>query len=190
MTVAGVFFRQPSWERPIAAPASGSSLPTPVVPNGGRRHKLEKLTLVGKTLYREDGSKAQLDLQTYVRLWPTPRVSATRTSRGALTAQHWSAPSLEQMAELAAGILPREFKSPDELTPAAQRMWATPRAADANGSKVPPGKQGGLGLNQQAGGKLSADWVDWLMGWPIGHSGLEPLATAKFRQWQHAHGRS
>lgn len=49
--------------------------PTPMVPNGGRQHKLDNLTLKGNTLYRTDGSKAQMDLETYVRLWPTPRVS-------------------------------------------------------------------------------------------------------------------
>lgn len=47
--------------------------PTPMVPNGGRQHNLDNLTLEGGTLYRKDGSKAQMDLQTYVRLWPTPR---------------------------------------------------------------------------------------------------------------------
>ena len=30
-------------------------------------------------------------------------------------------------------------------------------------------------LSAQAGGALNADWVEWLMGWPIGWSSLEPL---------------
>ena len=38
------------------------------------------------------------------------------------------------------------------------------------------------------GGQLSADWVDWLMGWPVGWSGLERLETVKFQTWLAAHG--
>ena len=34
------------------------------------------------------------------------------------------------------------------------------------------------------GGKLNPDWVEWLMGWPIGWTASRPLATDKFRLWQ------
>ena len=37
-------------------------------------------------------------------------------------------------------------------------------------------------------GTLNPDWVEWLMGWPIGWSDLKPLAMDKFQQWQHLHG--
>lgn len=30
------------------------------------------------------------------------------------------------------------------------------------------------------GGLLNPDWVEWLMGWPIGWSALEPLETVRF----------
>ena len=36
--------------------------------------------------------------------------------------------------------------------------------------------------------RLNPDWVEWLIGWPIGHTGLKPLATDKFREWQQQHG--
>jgi len=35
--------------------------------------------------------------------------------------------------------------------------------------------------------RLNPDWVEWLMGWPIGHTVLKPLATARFREWQQQH---
>jgi len=35
------------------------------------------------------------------------------------------------------------------------------------------------------GGKLNPEWIEWLMGWPIGWSGLEQLGTDKFRRWLH-----
>lgn len=37
------------------------------------------------------------------------------------------------------------------------------------------------------GGPLNPEWVEWLMGWPIGWTGLEPLATDKFQQWLNSH---
>ena len=36
---------------------------------------------------------------------------------------------------------------------------------------------------QQGGGPLNPAWVEWLTGWPIGHTASEPLGTAKFRSW-------
>lgn len=71
--------------------------------------------------------------------WPTMRVSADRSSRSSMTVDgHWAAPSLGQMAELAMGVLPREFKNESELTPQARRvyesgrrLWPTARGEDA-----------------------------------------------------------
>ena len=57
--------------------------------------------------------------------WPTPRVSADRTSRSCLVKQgHWSAPSLAQAVELAAGVLPREYLSWDEVQ--TKQQFPTP----------------------------------------------------------------
>ena len=41
-----------------------------------------------------------------------------------------------------------------------------------------------------AGGKLSPDWVEWLMGLPIGHTALKPLETAKCQPKQRRRGQS
>lgn len=38
------------------------------------------------------------------------------------------------------------------------------------------------------GGQLSADWTEWLMGWPTGWTALEPLATDRFPLWSRSHG--
>lgn len=49
-------------------------------------------------------------------LLPTPKVTASRASRHAMVEiDQWSAPSLEQAIEIANGVLPREFKSWDEV---------------------------------------------------------------------------
>lgn len=38
-------------------------------------------------------------------------------------------------------------------------------------------------------GQLNPEWVEWLMGWPIGWTGCEPLETVKFQEWQQQHGK-
>lgn len=43
-------------------------------------------------------------------------------------------------------------------------------------------------LNDQIGGQLNPNWVEWLMGWPIGWTDLQPLETARFQQWLELHG--
>jgi site-specific DNA-cytosine methylase len=38
------------------------------------------------------------------------------------------------------------------------------------------------------GGALNPEWVEWLMGWPLGWTDLKPLAMGRFRQWWLQHG--
>jgi len=55
---------------------------------------------------------------------------------------------------------------------------------------MPGQKQKDLTIIAQAGGQLNPDWVEWLMGYPIGWTGLEPLEMDKYQQWLHSHGAS
>lgn len=43
-------------------------------------------------------------------------------------------------------------------------------------------------LSEVIGGHLNPDWVEWLMGWPIGWTASEPSEMAKFQQWLRSHG--
>jgi hypothetical protein len=36
--------------------------------------------------------------------------------------------------------------------------------------------------------RLNPDWVEWLMGWPIGHTALKPLETGRLAEWWQQHG--
>jgi len=38
-------------------------------------------------------------------------------------------------------------------------------------------------LNDQIGGKLNPDWVEWLMGLPIGWSSTRPLDKEQYKRW-------
>ena len=39
------------------------------------------------------------------------------------------------------------------------------------------------------GGRLNPTWVEWLMGWPLGWTGLDALATGRFQRWRDSHGK-
>ena len=45
--------------------------------------------------------------------------------------------------------------------------------ADDTGHRKGKYAQGGTALSCQAGGKLNPQWVEWLMGYPLGHTALE-----------------
>lgn len=77
------------------------------------------------------------------------------------------------------------------LTPAEFiEKYPTPMATDAknNGS---PGQQRRHSpqLGAVVGGALNPQWVEWLMGWPIGWTDLKPLAMAKFHSWLQQHSQ-
>lgn len=40
----------------------------------------------------------------------------------------------------------------------------------------------------RTGGELNPEWIEVLMGYPIGWSGVEPVEMDKFRQWLQLHG--
>jgi hypothetical protein len=67
--------------------------------------------------------------------------------------------------------------------------WATPQARDfRTGQKSRwDNPKRTRNLNDQVGGQLNPDWVEWLMGWPVGWTDLQPLETDKFQQWQQQH---
>lgn len=69
------------------------------------------------------------------------------------------------------------------------RMFATPTARDWRSGKASKQtmERNSRPLSEQVGGLLNPEWVEWLMGWPIGWTELPPLETAKFHEWQQQH---
>ena len=45
-------------------------------------------------------------------------------------------------------------------------------------------------IQPKAGGQLNPQWVEWLMGWPIGWTACTELETAKFQTWCASRGFS
>lgn len=92
----------------------------------------------------------------YPQMWPTP------------TARDWKDSGMEKSAQ--------ERKSPN--LPAAVRMWPTPDT-ETRGARI---NQNGHHLTLQdavGSGKLNPQFVEWLMGYPIGWTELSPWAI----QW-------
>jgi len=68
-------------------------------------------------------------------------------------------------------------------TPVA-RMWKD------NGKSPSELNRNSQTLATQAGGSLNPNWVEWLMGWPIGFTDLKPLEMDKSHCVQQQHGES
>jgi hypothetical protein len=103
--------------------------------------------------------------------WATPRVSAGRTGTNAMDRQDsMSALSLEQQAETATGIVPREV---ERLRPEMQARLGF--GATATGSPAPTEKRG----------QLNPAFSLWLMGYPPEWGSCAPQAMRSCRNSRH-----
>jgi hypothetical protein len=130
--------------------------------------------------------------------WPTPVASTNRKSANAMQSsigtgiRRSSPPGLEQAVELAAGIIPKELEGmhPSNLPPRLREMWPTPSATDHKGSVTGEKLEQrramtrGVRLAEEVareaptiGGSLNPTWIEWLMGFPLGWTDLEPSGT-------------
>ena len=96
------------------------------------------------------------------------------------------------------GAKPTGPVRPSLETMARRGMWPTPTSVTATGGAAIC-KWGGSGSRKMAqkmcrpgelNGALNPTWVEWLMGWPLGWTDLQPLAMDKFRSWLHSHSDS
>lgn len=144
----------------ISAPESGF-WPTPMSYGHGENSNRPGITKLDCAVRPE----------LHKHLWPTPRSSANENRQ--------TKPKPSQMAG----------KHGLNLSTAVH-MWPMPRAADAK--MVKGGKRGPL-LNPSLGtaaknsiniasGSLNPNWVEWLMGYPIGHTVLEPSEMPSSRR--------
>lgn len=107
-----------------------------------------------------------LALMARKNLWPTPTVCGNYNRKGA-------------------------SKTSGDGLATAVRMWPKPTAYNAKETNAPSeSTRNTPTLASQAGGPLNPDWVEWLMGWPIGHTALKPSETAKYRNAELLLGES
>jgi len=85
---------------------------------------------------RDSGQERGIDLQTAVKMWPTPQE--------------------------------RDFRSPKRVNSKTNYYQLNEEIKESNGVQ----------------GQLNPDWVEWLMGWPIGWTSLEPLKELIWLDWE------
>gem|GEM_PF-1521004 len=137
----------------------GSSLyPTPAAAEGVGRWQSEKALA--------HGWKETLAGMALRGMWPTPNQRDWKDT-GDLS----NVPTNS--------LLPREVQSHGGSK--TQRRWATPRAGDWRNMKH---DQWTKNLQKDVKGQLNPYWVEWLMGWPLGWTVLEPLLKEEFDGWQ------
>jgi len=109
-----------------------------------------------------------ISLPEAVKLFPTP------------TSRDWKDGTAEACKNVAVnGLLGRVV-----------HLLPTPRATDGTkGIRTQQGaikererRKNGQNLPTIAGGSLNPDWVEWLMGYPIGHTVLDASETQSFRK--------
>nr|WP_233158644.1 hypothetical protein [Chromobacterium sp. ASV5] len=144
----------------------------------------------------------KLSAQVLMDQWPTPTVHGNhnrpypgkKSGYGLATAvTSWPTPTVQDSQQAGGKRCIASGKRGMTLHQATQ-LWPTPTARDHSPQHKPEyitaKKAQGHGmsnLNDSVNGQLNPDWVEWLMGWPIGWTDLKPLETAKFREWQQQH---
>ena len=96
-------------------------------------------------------------------MWPTPTVCGNYNRKGA-------------------------SKTSGDGLATAVRQWPTAHNAKETNAPSESGRNTPT-LAAQAGGSLNPEWVEWLMGWPIGHTALKPSEMAKFRNAEQQLGK-
>jgi hypothetical protein len=119
-------------------------------------------------------------------LWPTPNCIGYRSDGELLLLSRKLSDRSEYLA-----MSSRAANSKRE------RFWPTPCASASKGSSPAAlvRKSGKSRENDRIdhavmasdGGQLNPEWVEWLMGWPIGLTELKPLATDRFQEWRQQH---
>ena len=166
MTAAGRCWELPTLAHRTAANDAGL-WPTPNVPNGGRScaHVTDWRGTDGRTAYH-NGKKVQVGLEHAAKHWPTPTVSGNHNRKGL-------------------------SKSSGDGLSTAVKTWPTPTVNDSKNCTLPPSQTkrdnipGALLRDgENAGGALNPTWVEWLMGWPMGWTSLEPMPNEHAEFWK------
>lgn len=103
----------------------------------------------------------------------------------------WPTPTVQDSKNNAA---PSQWNRNSDPLNVAVLKWPTPRTKGMCGgtgnwealkrnTTIEEARQMGAGN----GGVLNPTWVEWLMGWPVGWTDLEPLEMDKFHSWQQQH---
>jgi len=164
MTVNGKLWEQTMWAHPTVERGSGLWLTPSTVqiePTEGRREKRQAFR---KSIGRKDNPGC---LAEQVAMWPTPSVmDSTGRGQRAFNKGNWATQSLEYQVNH------------------VEKMWPTPRTSEWK-DVGPVGSKSHTHMDkrdylcakvkdpEQPTGSLNPQWVEWLMGYPIGWTDLK-----------------
>ena len=169
MTRSGSVYRHPTAERPISATGAGL-WPTPIACKAG-----EDLNLMRSGDGRTKPNK--LGWAVAEATWPTPTVCGNYNRKGAsATSGDGLATVVTQRTWPTATATAHKGWSPNHNRAMTDDRldYSVERESFQPGQQTPPMR-------------LNPEWVEWLMGWPIGHTGLKPLGTGRYQEWLRQH---
>ncbi|UXZ68645.1 hypothetical protein NUJ30_08185 [Burkholderia contaminans] len=119
-------------------------------------------------------------------LLPTPALTICESASGS-----WPTPTAS-LGTNGGRVTPNKARKGGTLIEAVSaRRWPTPIANDAvkrgDLRAYPQYLIGAAQCADSTPGQLNPEWVEWLMGWPIGWTDLQPLGMDKFREWRQQH---
>ena len=127
---------------------------------------------------RDGGNRGNLEEVVAERMWPTPRAgnpgSRPNGKGGKILAEE---------VEIAEGLRGRVFPTPC-ATEARQGFQDRSRGKKGSQESLSTVIQGAPA--REAGGSLNPNWVEWLMGWPLGWTSTEPMPELTWAAWQRA----
>ena len=159
----------------------GWSIPTPT-PSDNWTGNLE-------SSQQSDDSMHSVTLPGFVARFPT---STTEVRYNTPNTMDGMAPKSQKALDHEHDTARPGRKNPNNLrdqvaVQAGLRLWPTPHASCSTGSGT-QGREGGMNLqtaahDQTVSGQLSATWVCWLMGLPLGFDSLDPLPEGAYEEW-------
>lgn len=131
---------------------------------------------------------------TGVGFWPTASTKGldggSNSRKAAMDRGMWPTPRAGNPGSRPNG---KGGKIPAEEVKIAEGLWErmpTHSANDWNGSSKPGQRRGQLTDPAMgvipAGGSLNPTWVEWLMGWPLGWTSMDPMPESTWAAWQQA----
>ena len=169
------------WSTPAAS--TGGGIPLDATERGWKWE--------GTYWRRPDGTKYQTQLIDQARMWPTPTVKGNYNKKGLSAKSGDGLATAVNKSRMWPTPMARDYKDTGQNTNyealakkgklAGAVMWPTPMAHEArlgyqDRSRGKKGTQeslttkviNNLGGRQEVSGQLNPEWVEWLMGFPIG----------------------
>ena len=176
MTRSGSVYRHPTAERPISGIGAGL-WPTPTVCGNYNRK--------GASATSGDGLATAVTQRT----WPTPNCIGFRSDGELAILAKSAKDESEYLAMSHRACNSKRMRFWPTATATAHKGWSPNhnRAMTDDRLDYSVERESFQPGQQTPPMRLNPEWVEWLMGWPIGHTALEPLATDRYHEWLRQH---